>query len=44
MTNIGEVEMIARKYFQDLFKSKGVGDLSHVLSGINPCISTKVNQ
>lgn len=39
----GEMEVIARRYFQNLFSSQEVGDLSHILSRIDCCISDEVN-
>ncbi|KAA3459022.1 reverse transcriptase [Gossypium australe] len=43
-TNESEIEEIARLYFSILFESKGVGDMEHILSGINACISDSMNQ
>lgn len=40
----GELANIAQDYFQCLFASKGIGDLSHLLIGIDNCISEEVNQ
>lgn len=33
-----EMEKISRSFFQDLFASKGTGNVDHLLSGINRCI------
>ncbi|KAA3464864.1 reverse transcriptase [Gossypium australe] len=43
-TNENEMEEIARVYFSTLFESKGVGDMEHILSGINVFISDSMNQ
>ncbi|KAA3463501.1 reverse transcriptase [Gossypium australe] len=43
-TDESEIEEIARVYFSTLFESKGVGDMEHILSGINACISDGMNQ
>ncbi|KAA3455882.1 reverse transcriptase [Gossypium australe] len=43
-TNEREMEEIARKYFFDLFESKGIVDATHILSGVQPCISESMNQ
>ncbi|KAA3457116.1 reverse transcriptase [Gossypium australe] len=43
-TTENEMEEIARVYFSTLFESKGVGDMEHILSGINVCISDSMNQ
>ncbi|KAA3468512.1 reverse transcriptase [Gossypium australe] len=43
-TNENETEEIARVYFSTLFESKGIGDMEHILSGINVCISDSMNQ
>ncbi|KAA3477472.1 reverse transcriptase [Gossypium australe] len=43
-TNEKEIEEIARRYFTDLFESRGVGDVTHILSGIKSCISESMNQ
>lgn len=37
------MEVIVRDNFQRLFASKGIGDLSHVLFGIDGCILEEVN-
>ncbi|KAA3462805.1 reverse transcriptase [Gossypium australe] len=42
-TNEREIEEVARSYFFDLFESRGVGDVEHILSGINSCISDSMN-
>ncbi|KAA3473268.1 reverse transcriptase [Gossypium australe] len=44
VTNEKEIEEIARKYFANLFESRGVGDVIHILSGVQPCISESMNQ
>ncbi|KAA3476719.1 reverse transcriptase [Gossypium australe] len=43
-TNEREIEKVARRYFSDLFESRGVGDVTHILSGIKSCISDSMNQ
>lgn len=35
---------MATSFFMDLFASNGVSDASHILNGINPCISADMNQ
>ncbi|KAK5846232.1 hypothetical protein PVK06_002508 [Gossypium arboreum] len=39
-----DMENIARAYFLDLFESKGVGNLEHILSRVQTCISDGMNQ
>ncbi|KAH1046373.1 hypothetical protein J1N35_037157 [Gossypium stocksii] len=39
-----EIENIAQVYFSDLFTTRGIGDLNHILSGINHCVSDNMNQ
>ncbi|KAA3460789.1 reverse transcriptase [Gossypium australe] len=43
-TNEREIEEVARRYFSDLFESRGVGDVTRILSGIKSCISDSMNQ
>lgn len=38
-----EINETATKYFQNLFSSNGVGNLSHLLTGINNSISLDIN-
>ncbi|KAH1113962.1 hypothetical protein J1N35_007340 [Gossypium stocksii] len=40
-TNSIKVGNIARDYFIDLFESRGIGNMDHILSGIPCCISEK---
>ncbi|KAA3465378.1 reverse transcriptase [Gossypium australe] len=39
----GEMENIARNYFQNLFLLKGFGNTDHILFGIKICVSKEVN-
>ncbi|KAA3489697.1 reverse transcriptase [Gossypium australe] len=43
-TNEREIDDIARAYFSNLFESRGVGDVKHILSGVKSCISDSMNQ
>lgn len=43
IANIDEIGEIASTYFQNLFTSKGVSDLSHALSSIKAIIDSKAN-
>ncbi|KAH1106130.1 hypothetical protein J1N35_009898 [Gossypium stocksii] len=43
-TDNREMENIAQEYFSDLFTSRGIGDLEHILSGIRLCVSDIMNQ
>ncbi|KAA3477177.1 reverse transcriptase [Gossypium australe] len=42
--NEREIEDIDRAYFFNLFESKGVGDVKHILSRVKSCISDSMNQ
>ncbi|KAA3467389.1 reverse transcriptase [Gossypium australe] len=42
--NEKEIEEIALTYFTDLFESRGVEDVTHILSGVKSCISESMNQ
>ncbi|KAH1096603.1 hypothetical protein J1N35_013524 [Gossypium stocksii] len=42
-TNSKEMESIVKKYFSDLFTSNVFGNLDHILSGVQPCISETMN-
>lgn len=39
-----EMEEIAISYFKVLFKSKGIGNLDHILLGVTQCIIKDMNQ
>lgn len=39
-----EIGNIARNYFSDLFASKGIRNLEHILSGVHLCIFDSMNQ
>ncbi|KAH1121339.1 hypothetical protein J1N35_004499 [Gossypium stocksii] len=43
VTDDSEISMAATNYFQGLFSSKGVGNLSYLLSGIETSISAEIN-
>ncbi|KAA3476958.1 reverse transcriptase [Gossypium australe] len=43
-TNGNEVEEIAQNYFIDIFATKGIGNLEHILSGVKSCITDNMNQ
>ncbi|KAA3483062.1 reverse transcriptase [Gossypium australe] len=42
--NEKEIDEITRRYFTDLFESRGVGDVTHILSGVKSCMSESRNQ
>ncbi|MBA0754230.1 hypothetical protein Gogos_022353, partial [Gossypium gossypioides] len=38
-----DIERVAMNYFNDLFSSKGIGDTTHLLSGVNRCVTIEMN-
>ncbi|MBA0760111.1 hypothetical protein Gotri_022889, partial [Gossypium trilobum] len=43
-TSKTEVEEFARKYFTNIFASRGMGNMEHILTGVDTCITAKMNQ
>ncbi|MBA0777426.1 hypothetical protein Gotri_005446, partial [Gossypium trilobum] len=42
--NGNEVEEIAQNYFIDIFATKGIGNLEHILFWVKSCLTDKMNQ
>lgn len=43
MREEAEMEIIARRYFQSLFTTKGTGEIDYILTGVGKCISNEAN-